>query len=81
MCITAMYLYLPMFAFIGTFYFENGEYTLPLAGVTRLNGTHGVPNCGASRGPSGAASCNATAGASFSGYRVHTADTTVLAQG
>ena len=42
--------------FVGTFYFESGLYTTPLAGITRRNGTH----------------ANATAlGGSFSAYRVH----------
>ena len=67
--------------FLGTFYFESGSYQFPLGGLTRRNSTHAVPICGATRDAKGAASCNATSGASFSAYRVHTEDSLVLAQG
>ena len=67
--------------FLGTFYFESGSYQFPLGGLTRRNSTHAVPVCGATRDAKGAASCQATSGASFSAYRVHTEDSLVLAQG
>jgi hypothetical protein len=56
--------------FVGTFYFESGVYTNALAGVTRLNSSHGVPSCVWEGAPSGEPACTAPAGATFSAYRV-----------
>ena len=65
--------------FLGTFYFDKGQYFLPLAGVTALCPE---PSDGAPRPRPPAFGCEPAAGVRFSAYRVHgSADPLTFEQG